>query len=53
MSNTILGRAPEDSEIIQAYGMLGPSRLGLGEGVRRKSVGARHRLVAHTRALRA
>jgi starvation-inducible DNA-binding protein len=52
MSNSILGRAPEDSDVIQAYGMLGPSRLGLGEGVRMKSIGALNRLVAHTMALR-
>jgi starvation-inducible DNA-binding protein len=52
MSNTILGRAPEDGAIIQAYGTLGQSRLGLGEAVRAKSVGALNRLVAHSMALR-
>jgi starvation-inducible DNA-binding protein len=52
MSNVILGRTPEQSEIVQAYGTLGPSRLGLEEAVRLKSVGALNRLVAHTMALR-
>jgi starvation-inducible DNA-binding protein len=52
MSNTILSRAPEDGAIIQAYGTLGSSRLGLGEAVRAKSIGALNRLVAHSMALR-
>ena len=52
MSNAILGRAPEESDVVQAFGTLGPSRLGLGETVRVKSVAALNRLVAHTMALR-
>src|ERR1043165_6723916 len=52
MSNSILGRAPEDGDTVQAFGTLGPSRLGLGEAVRAKSVAALNRLVAHTMALR-
>jgi starvation-inducible DNA-binding protein len=52
MSNAILSRAPEDDEIIQAFGALGPSRLGLSEAVRAKSVAAVNRVVAHTLALR-
>src|SRR5882672_1970780 len=52
MNNAILSRAPEDDEIVQAFGTLVPSRLGLGEAVRHKSVAALNRLVAHTMALR-
>ena len=52
MSNSILSRAPEEGEVIQAFGTLGPSRLGLGEAVRAKSVAALNRLVAHSMALR-
>lgn len=52
MSNSILSGAPEDGDIIQAFGTLGSSRLGLGEAVRAKSVGALNRLLAHTMALR-
>jgi starvation-inducible DNA-binding protein len=52
MSNSILGGTPEQSEIVQAFGSLGPSRLGLDEAVRAKSVGALNRLLAHTMAMR-
>src|SRR5262245_27787981 len=52
MSNAILSRAPEDDEIVQAFGALQSSRLGLDEAVRVKSVAALNRLVAHTMALR-
>ena len=38
--------------IIQAFGTLGSSRLGLGQAVRAKSVQALNRLLAHTMALR-
>jgi hypothetical protein len=38
--------------IIQNFGTLGASRLGLGEAVRAKSVSALNRLLAHTMALR-
>ena len=52
MTNSILSRAPEDDEIVQAFGSLEPSRIGLGESVRAKSVAILNRLVAHTMALR-
>jgi starvation-inducible DNA-binding protein len=52
MSNAILSRAPEDDEIVQAFGTLESSRLGLDLAVRAKSVAALNRLVAHTMALR-
>ncbi len=52
MSNTILSKSPEASEIIQPFGTLAPSRLGLSEAVRAKSVAALNRLLAHTMALR-
>ena len=52
MSNSILSRAPEGGEVVQAFGTLGPSRVGLGEAVRAKSVASLNRLVAHTMALR-
>jgi starvation-inducible DNA-binding protein len=52
MSNSILSRAPEEGEVVQAFGTIGPSRLGLGEAVRIKSVAALNRLVAHSMGLR-
>jgi starvation-inducible DNA-binding protein len=52
MSNAILSRAPEDDEVVQAFGTLGTSRLGLSEAVRAKSVATLNRLVAHSMALR-
>lgn len=52
MSNSILIGQPEAGEIVQAFGTLAPSRLGLGEAVRAKSVAALNRLVAHTMAMR-
>ena len=52
MSNSILRGQPESGEIIQAFGTLVESRVGLGEAVRARSVAALNRLVAHTMALR-
>ena len=52
MSNSILRGQPESGEIIQAFGTLLESRVGLGEAVRAKSVAALNRLVAHTMAMR-
>jgi starvation-inducible DNA-binding protein len=52
VSNSILSRAPEDGAVVQAFGTLGPSRLGLGEAVRAKSVAALNRLLAHSMAMR-
>ena len=39
-------------DVIQAYGSLAPSRLGLSEEVRYKSVATLNRLLAHTMAMR-
>jgi starvation-inducible DNA-binding protein len=52
MKDSILRGEPEEAAVIQAFGTVGPSRLGLAEGVRLKSVAALNRLVAHTMALR-
>ncbi len=52
MSNSILRGGPEDGEVIQAFGSLAPSHLGLADAVRARSVAALNRLVAHTMALR-
>jgi starvation-inducible DNA-binding protein len=52
MSNSILSGRPEKGDVIQAFGSVGPSRLGLSEAVRAKSVAALNRLLAHTMALR-
>src|ERR1700754_154067 len=52
MSNSTLSRSPEEGAVVQAFGSLQPSRLGLAEAVRAKSVAALNRLVAHTMALR-
>jgi starvation-inducible DNA-binding protein len=52
MANSILAGRPEDGEIVQAFGDVGPARLGIGEAARIKSVAALNRLVAHTMALR-
>ena len=41
-----------DASIIQPFGSLVSSRLGLAEQTRHKSVGALNRLLAHTMALR-
>lgn len=43
---------PEHSPVIQAFGGLAAVRLGLTEPVRRRSVAALNRLLAHTMALR-
>jgi len=44
--------ASGDASIAQAFGTLAPSRIGLSELVRVKSVAALNRLLAHTMALR-
>lgn len=41
-----------DDSIIQAFGSLAQSRVGLSEEIRHKSVAALNRLLAHTMALR-
>jgi starvation-inducible DNA-binding protein len=41
-----------DASITQPFGTLAPSRLGLAEATRHKSVAALNRLLAHTMALR-
>jgi starvation-inducible DNA-binding protein len=52
MSNAITRGSPEAAPVVQAFGTLAPSRLGLQEAVRAKSVAALNRLLAHTMALR-
>jgi starvation-inducible DNA-binding protein len=52
MSNSILAGRPEQGAVVQAFGSVGPSRLGLGEAVRAKSVAALNRLLAHAMAQR-
>jgi starvation-inducible DNA-binding protein len=42
----------EDAPVLQAYGSLVPSRLGLASEVRHRSVAALNRLLAHSMALR-
>jgi starvation-inducible DNA-binding protein len=51
-TTSITKGAPEEGPVIQAYGTLQPSRIGLGEAVRLKSVASLNRLLAHTMALR-
>jgi starvation-inducible DNA-binding protein len=43
---------PERARVIQAFGSLGPARLGLSEDVRHQGVAALNRLLAHTIAIR-
>jgi len=50
--DSILSGRPEQGDVAQAFGTVSPSRLGLSEGVRLKSVAALNRLVAHAMALR-
>jgi starvation-inducible DNA-binding protein len=52
MTNSILSGLPERGEVVQAFGSVGASRIGLAEGVRAKSVAALNRLLAHTMAMR-
>ena len=52
MSNTIRSGLPERGDVVQAFGSLESSRIGLAEAVRAKSVAALNRLLAHTMALR-
>jgi len=51
-SNRITGSAPEAGPVAQEFGSLAPSRIGLSEEVRAKSVAALNRLLAQTMALR-
>ena len=44
--------SPETAPVLQAYGSLAPSRLGLPNDVRHKSVAALNRQLAHAMALR-
>jgi hypothetical protein len=52
MSNSILGGLPEQGEVVQAFGAVAASRIGLSEAVRIKSVSTLNRLLAHTMAVR-
>lgn len=45
-------KKPANDHVIQPFGTLGPSRIGLSEATRHKSVAALNRLLAHTMALR-
>jgi len=42
----------KDDSLVQAYGSLTPSKLGLSEETRHKSVAALNRILAHTMAMR-
>lgn len=47
------GAVPQnDARLIQSYGELLPTRIGLSQSVRHKSVAALNRILAHTLALR-
>jgi starvation-inducible DNA-binding protein len=52
MTNQILSRVPEDSSVVQPYGTVTASRIGLSEAARYKAVAALNRLLAHTMAIR-
>ncbi len=52
MGNHISQGMPEGGAVEQAFGSLGPSRVGLPEAVRMKSIAGLNRLLAHTMALR-
>src|SRR5262245_57698935 len=52
MANQITRGSPESAPVVQDFGTLAPSRLGLSEAVRAKSVAGLNRLLAHTMALR-
>jgi starvation-inducible DNA-binding protein len=52
MSNSIRTAVPARGDVVQAFGTLGVSRIGLSEAVRAKSVAALNRLLAHTMAMR-
>jgi starvation-inducible DNA-binding protein len=52
MTNSILRGLPEQGDVVQAFGTLGASRIGLEEEVRAKSIAALNRLLAHTMAMR-
>lgn len=52
MTNKITVGSPETGPVVQEFGSLVASRIGLSEPVRAKSVAALNRLLAHTMALR-
>jgi starvation-inducible DNA-binding protein len=52
MSSHPKSASAANDSVIQAFGSLVPSRLGLSEETRHKSVAALNRLLAHTMALR-
>jgi len=52
MADRITSGSPESAPVIQAFGRLAPTRIGLAEQVRATSVSALNRLLAHTMALR-
>jgi starvation-inducible DNA-binding protein len=52
MKNRITSGAPEDGPVVQAFGAMESSRLGLSQLVRTKPVVALNRLLAHTMAIR-
>ena len=52
MKNLITSGAPQDAPVVQPFGTLESSRVGLSELVRNKSVAALNRLLAHTMAIR-
>jgi starvation-inducible DNA-binding protein len=52
MSNRITGGAPERGSVIQEFGSLSASRVGLSEQTRARSVAGLNRLLAHTMAMR-
>lgn len=52
MSNAIRTERPEEGDVVQAFGTVGISRIGLAEAARLKSVVALNRLLAHTLAMR-
>lgn len=45
-------KTTQDDSIVQAYGSLAPSKLGLSEQTRHESVAALNRVLAHTMAMR-
>jgi starvation-inducible DNA-binding protein len=52
MTNRITRGSPATAPVVQDFGTLGRSRVGLHEAVRAQSVAALNRLLAHTMAIR-
>jgi len=48
----VSSKTTQDDSIVQAYGSLAPSKLGLSEQTRHESVAALNRVLAHTMAMR-